>query len=78
MIPKEIREKYGYREGVEVTLKPVDETKLLIERSPRLSELFGSLGKARAAETLLREREKELNSGVEKEREKELSRRETE
>ncbi len=72
VIPKEIREKYGYREGVEVTLKPIDETKLLIERPRRLSELFGSLGGARAAETLLREREKELDSEVEKEREEEL------
>ncbi|MEM2959845.1 MAG: AbrB/MazE/SpoVT family DNA-binding domain-containing protein [Candidatus Jordarchaeaceae archaeon] len=76
VIPKEIREKYGYREGVEVTLKPIDETKLLIERSPRLSELSGYLGEAKAAETLQREREKELNSEVEKEREEELSRRE--
>jgi AbrB family looped-hinge helix DNA binding protein len=78
VIPKEIREKYGYCEGVEVILKPIGETKLLIERSPRLSELFGSLGEAKAAETLLQEREKELKCGFEKQREKELSRRDTE
>ncbi|MBS7281073.1 MAG: hypothetical protein KIH09_14760 [Candidatus Freyarchaeota archaeon] len=77
MIPKDVREEYGYREGVEVTLKPIDETKLLIERSPILSEIFGSLGEARAAETLQREREKELNSEVEKKIEEELLRRET-
>jgi AbrB family looped-hinge helix DNA binding protein len=78
VIPKEIREKYGYREGVEVILKPIDETRLLIERSPRLSELFGSLGEAKATETLLQEREKESKSGAEKQRDKELSRRDTE
>lgn len=49
VIPKDIRERYGYRKGVEVTFKPIDNTKLLIERSPRLSELFGYLGEAEAS-----------------------------
>lgn len=59
VIPKEIREKYGFREGTEVVIKPVSETAIVLERAPRLSELFGFMGRARAAEALLREREAE-------------------
>ncbi|MEM1659012.1 MAG: AbrB/MazE/SpoVT family DNA-binding domain-containing protein [Candidatus Jordarchaeales archaeon] len=75
VIPKEIREKYGYREGVEVTFRPIDETRLLIERTPRISELFGFLEGAEATKVLLEEREKELKGGGEDQREKELLRR---
>lgn len=73
VIPKVIREKYGYREGVEITFKPIDNTRLLIERSPRLSELFGFLGKAEASKVLLEERAREAEA--ERERNKELERR---
>lgn len=70
VIPKELREKYGYREGVEVTMKPVDDERIILERVPKLSELFELLGEAPATELLLREREQELPS--EKKREAEL------
>lgn len=56
--------KYGYREGVEVIFKPISETKLLIERTPKLSELFGYLGNAEATKNLHQEREKELKAKV--------------
>lgn len=61
VIPKEIREKYGFREGTEVIVRPVSETAILLERAPRLSELFGFMGDARAAEVLLRERGEEAS-----------------
>lgn len=48
---------------------------MLIERTPRVSELFGTLKGAEAAKVLLEEREKELKEEGEMEREKELLRR---
>jgi AbrB family looped-hinge helix DNA binding protein len=75
VIPKELREKYGYREGVEVTLKPLNETTLIIERAPRLTELFGFLGGAEASKILLEEREKEVKA--ERQRRREIEVRET-
>jgi len=73
VIPKEIREKYGFRKGVEVIIKPLDETRLIIKRAPRLSELFGFLGEAKATEMLLEERKKEIE--IEEERISELEHR---
>lgn len=73
VIPKDIREKYGYQRGVEVTFKPVDDNRLLLTRSSRLSELFGFLGEAEASKVLLRERAKE--SEAERQRDEELRRR---
>ena len=70
VIPKEIRDRYGFKKGVEVVIKPISETKLVIERIPRLSELFGALGEAKATEVLLEERRKEVKA--EEERFKEL------
>lgn len=66
VIPKEIREKYGFKKGVKVVIKPIGKTKLLIERAPRLSELFDILEGIEATKVLLEEREKEIK--VEKER----------
>ncbi len=66
VIPKEIREKYGFKKGVKVVIKPIDKTKLLIERTPRLSELFDILEGVEATKILFEEREKEVK--VEKER----------
>lgn len=71
VIPKDIREKYGYVKGIELTLTPLDENKLLLEKVPKLSELFGFLGKTEASKALLRERD--LEASVEGEREAELS-----
>ncbi len=71
VIPKEIRDKLGYREGIEVVLRPVDDTKLIIERAPKLTELFGFLGEARISSVLVKKREREVKA--EKERERELA-----
>ena len=71
VIPKEIRERYGFEKGVEVVIKPVNETKLIIERVPRLSELFGVFKEAKMTEVLFKERERE--SKIEEERFRELS-----
>lgn len=73
VIPKDIRERYGYRKGVEVTFKPIDNTKLLMERSPMLSELFGFLGEAEASKVLLKGRVEEAEA--EGQRDEELRRR---
>ena len=62
VIPKDIRERYGYSKGGEVTFKPIDNTKLLIERSPRLSELFGYLGEAETSKILIKERAEEAEA----------------
>lgn len=70
VIPGEIREKYGYRKGTELILKPLDENRILLERVPKLSEFFGFLGNIEAAKILLKEREREVR--VEKERHEEL------
>jgi len=70
VIPKDIREKHGYRKGSKLIITALDENRILLERVPRLSEIFGFMGGAEATKTLLTERERE--SSVEKEREKEL------
>jgi AbrB family looped-hinge helix DNA binding protein len=62
VIPKEIRERYGFNEGVEIIIRPLKETTLLIERAPRLPELFGFMGEAKTSDILLEEREKELKA----------------
>ena len=62
VIPKELRERYGYREGVEVILKPLNETTLLLERAPRLTELFGFLGDVEASKILIEERSREVKT----------------
>jgi len=62
VIPKELRERYGYREGVEVILKPLNETTLLLERAPRLTELFGFLGEVEASKILIEERSREVKT----------------
>jgi len=72
VIPKEIREKYGFKKGVEVVIKPLDDTRLIIERAPRLSELFGFLGEIEATKILLEERKREIE--VEEKRISELER----
>ena len=71
VIPKEIRERCGFKKGVEVVIKPVSETKLIIERVPRLSELFGVFEEVKITEVLSKERERE--SKIEEERFRELS-----
>ena len=59
VIPSEIRDKYGYTKGTELIVKPLDENRLLLERVPRLSELFGFLGEAKVSRVLLEARERE-------------------
>lgn len=73
VIPKEVREKYGFKKGSEVIITPLEKNKLLLERSPKLSELFGFLGKAEVSKLLLEEREQEAS--MEKERIEELGNR---
>lgn len=66
VIPKDLRDKYGYEKGTELTLVPLDENRLLLERVPKLSEIFGFLGGARASKVLLRHREEEVSAEVER------------
>ncbi len=73
VIPKEIREKYGFREGVEVVFRPYGRYRIIIERQPRLSELFGFLGDAEASKVLEEERRRDLGLEVERDRELEAS-----
>ena len=70
VIPSEIRDRYGFTKGTELIVKPLDENRLLLERVPRLSELFGFLGKAEASKVLLEDREREVYA--ENERREEL------
>ena len=70
VIPEEIRIKYKISTGTELTLKPLDENRLVIERVPKLSELFGFLGKTNATTFLERDRDAEVKS--ERERDEEL------
>jgi len=71
VIPSEIRDKYGFTKGTELIVKPLDENRILLEKVPRLSELFGFLGEAKASKALLEARERE--ACAENERRKELS-----
>ena len=70
VIPKELRERYRYTAGVELTLTPLSENRLLLERIPKLSDIFGFLGDVEASKILLAERESETSA--EEERRKEL------
>lgn len=72
VIPKELRERYGYKKGVELLVVSLDENRLLLERVPKLSEMFGILGDAIASKVLLKHREEELSA--EEERKAELKR----
>lgn len=72
VIPEEIRKEYGIRTGSELTLKPLDENRLILEKVPKLSALFGFLGEAKTAKQLAKERERE--SKIERGRIEELRR----
>ncbi|MEM2905249.1 MAG: AbrB/MazE/SpoVT family DNA-binding domain-containing protein [Candidatus Bathyarchaeia archaeon] len=43
VLPREVREKYGYQNGSELIITPVGKGRLLLERVPWLSELLGFL-----------------------------------
>jgi len=43
---------------VEVVIKPLDDTRLIIERAPRLSGLFGFLGEIEATKITTRREKK--------------------
>lgn len=73
VIPEELRKRYDITQGTELILEPVDERKMIVERVPKLSELFGFLGQAKTATLLAKEREKELK--IERERDEELRHR---
>ncbi|MEM3069923.1 MAG: AbrB/MazE/SpoVT family DNA-binding domain-containing protein [Candidatus Bathyarchaeia archaeon] len=72
VIPLEIRERYRYEKGTELIITPLDENRILLERVPKLSELFGFLGNTEASKTLLMERKREAQA--ERERLEELGR----
>ncbi|MDA4131104.1 MAG: AbrB/MazE/SpoVT family DNA-binding domain-containing protein [Thaumarchaeota archaeon] len=72
VIPEEIRKRYGIIPGMELTLKPLDKNRIIVEKVPRLSEFFGFLGKAETIEVLRKERQLEFK--VERERDEELRR----
>jgi AbrB family looped-hinge helix DNA binding protein len=72
VIPEEIRKKYGITAGMELTLKPLDKNRLIVEKVPRLSELFGFLGKAETRSTL--EKARKAEAKIELERDEELFR----
>src|SRR5207302_11255271 len=48
-----VRERLGIEKGLELTLIPLDENRLLLEKVPRLSQLFKFMGRARGAALLL-------------------------
>jgi len=73
VIPKDLRENLGLNTGTELSLTPLDENRILLERVPPLSELFGFLGRTKASKILLRQRETETT--VESERQVELEKR---
>jgi len=73
VIPKDLRESLRLDTGVELTLTPLDENRILLERVPPLSELFGFLGRTKASKMLLRQRESETKA--ESERRVELEKR---
>jgi len=73
VIPKDLRESLGLDTGAELTLTPLDENRILLERIPPLSELFGFLGRTKASKMLLRQRESETKA--ESERQVELEKR---
>ena len=70
VIPSEIRDNYGYTKGTELVVTMLDENRLLLERVPKLSDLFGFLGNVEASRSLLADREREAK--VEKERREEI------
>jgi AbrB family looped-hinge helix DNA binding protein len=72
VIPQEIRKEYKISSGTELTLKPLDKNRIIIERVPKLSEFFGVLGSSKATEFLQKERDAE--SKAERERDEELRR----
>ncbi len=72
VIPEEIRKKYRINAGTELVLKPLDENRLIVEKVPRLSELFSFLGEAKTTNLLRKEREGEAKA--ERERDEELRR----
>lgn len=43
VIPREVRDRYGYRAGAELIITPDGKGRLLLERVPWLSELFNFL-----------------------------------
>jgi AbrB family looped-hinge helix DNA binding protein len=72
VIPQEIRKEYKISTGTELTLKPLDKNRLIMERVPKLSEFFGALRSSKATELLLKERD--LEGKVESQRDEELRR----
>ena len=72
VIPEEIRKEYGIETGSELTLKPLDKNRLILEKVPKLSELFGFLGEADSIKVLAKERDREVR--IERERDEELRR----
>ncbi|MBS7627043.1 AbrB/MazE/SpoVT family DNA-binding domain-containing protein [Candidatus Bathyarchaeota archaeon] len=62
VIPKDLRESLRLGKGVELTLTPLDENRILLERVPPLSELFGFLGDVESTKILLRDRESEVKA----------------
>ena len=59
VIPKVLRERLGIEKGIEFSLTPIDENRILLEKVPKLSKLFGFMGRARGAAVLLEERTSE-------------------
>jgi AbrB family looped-hinge helix DNA binding protein len=70
VIPSEIRDNYGFAKGTELVVTMLDENRLLLERVPKLSDLFGFLGNVEASRSLLADRKREAK--VEKERREEI------
>lgn len=66
VIPSKIRENYGYKKGTELVVTMLDENRILLEKVPKLSNLFGFLGNVEASRRLLADREHEAK--IEEER----------
>jgi len=69
VIPGEIRKKYEYGKGTELIITPLDENRMLLERVPKLSKLFGLVGDVEASKVLLMEREREVRAEMKRHRE---------
>jgi bifunctional DNA-binding transcriptional regulator/antitoxin component of YhaV-PrlF toxin-antitoxin module len=72
VIPQELRKEYKISIGTELTLKPLDKNRLIIERVPKLSEFFGVLGSSFKKASELLERERGFERKIELERDEEL------
>ena len=62
IIPKDVRKKYSIAPGTILNLSPCGDNRLILEKVPKLSELFGILGNVKTSDILHEERDEEVRS----------------